>query len=379
MFKKLIISALCIVVVSQSFAAGIVPTMRTQDIMAISHDGNNWDKDDTYAFAMDWAVMWAFGFQKMLVHNQINNLLQKDNNAEFNAQMQLSREGYKYFPGFDSSIVKDCNLDNGKAAVAHFASLMNNCSADKLMYFIVCGPMEVPWQSINATAKEKRKFIRVLSHSYWNEDHTGGGGLLTHTFTNMMQSFGTDGVQFYGGERNGYTNTGVTIPDQNNNLGGGGSANWNGLLSIGSVGGTTPATWTWLKGRDFKANGDCSDNGLVWIALTGNTKANAATYIAKFKTPDPMKNVGIVSKANLVTKNMNFADVTQNGRVLNVSLPESNTNGSVVVYNLLSQVVFKGSMVNGKAALTIPSATVGKYLISIKTSLGSIHTGVILK
>jgi hypothetical protein len=56
--------------------------------------------------------------------------------------------------------------------------------------------MEVPWQSINATAKDKRKYIRVLSHSDWNEDHTGGQGLLTHTFKNMMTSFAADGVQF---------------------------------------------------------------------------------------------------------------------------------------------------------------------------------------
>ena len=46
---------------------------------------------------------------------------------------------------------------------------MNASSASNPLYFIIAGPMEVPWRGIHAADPDKRQYVYCISHTVWND------------------------------------------------------------------------------------------------------------------------------------------------------------------------------------------------------------------
>ena len=242
--------------------------------LAVSHDGNIHDEDDWGALAFVWGIVASFGMQDQLVHVDHSCHL-VDNTARGEKQMILSAEGWKYFPGFDSSVVFNDWRDL-EGAIANFKKQAEAGSETNILSYMCAGPMGVPWQCINAVTPSKRKFIRVISHSGWNNNHTwkNADGSKSHTWNDMISSFSSDGVKF------------EKIPGQNGLLGPGDS-DWSFLNNMPDNTCIPASAWKWMFSREQK-HSDVSDCGMTWYCLTGDVSGTGAKFETRFKNPiDP--------------------------------------------------------------------------------------------
>ena len=237
---------------AETYAAKLIYSGR----LAVSHDGNIHDEDDWGALAFVWGIVASFGMQEKLVHVDHSDHL-VDNTANGEKQMILSAEGWKYFPGFDSSVVFNAWRDL-EGAIANFKKQAEAGSATDILSFMCAGPMEVPWQSINAVTPSKRKFIRVISHAGWNNNHTwkNADGSESHTWSDMKRSFESDGVIF------------EQIPVQNGLLGPNDN-DWSFLNNMPNNTCIPASAWKWMLSREQK-HSDVSDCGMTWYCLTGD-------------------------------------------------------------------------------------------------------------
>jgi hypothetical protein len=150
------------------------------------------------------------------------------------------------------------------AAVASIAQAVNASSADDPLYYIVAGPMEVPFLGIQKADPQKRKYVYCISHSRWNDGFASkvDAGLFTYNKRSVIES----GVHW------------VQIQDQNR------------LLSHSRYG--NPAKpeefkpYFWMRdSQDPKVNflwermvvstrPDPSDAGMAWFLVTGDEEAD---------------------------------------------------------------------------------------------------------
>ena len=161
---------------------------------------------------------------------------------------------------FEKSRFFDCRqkLD---LAVADIARAINAASADNPLYFIIAGPMEVPYLGIQKSDPAKRQFVYCISHSRWND-----GFASRYKFTFTKRSVIEQEVHW------------IQIPDQNR------------LLSYGRYG--TPSSpgdfkpYFWMRdSRDAKVRWlwermlvstrpDPSDAGMTWFLVSGDEECD---------------------------------------------------------------------------------------------------------
>jgi len=208
-----------------------------------SHDGNQHDYDDIGAAAWDIGIFAKAGAQ--LVHDDYaDHLADNDTSMEHAVEASVLGSAQRWY-GSASMCYNDQH--NLQGAISSIAAQINASSATDRFYFILCGPMEVPYLGIMAADSSKRKFCTCISHSSWNDSHTSS--LMTHTWTDIQKT----GV------------TAVHITDQNT------------LLND-----KTSGAWDWAKNSpdeklrfmwDRMANhgvyGDISDAGMAWYVVTG--------------------------------------------------------------------------------------------------------------
>jgi hypothetical protein len=333
--------------------------------IAIDHDGNSYDTDDFGASAFDWGIIAGFGMQKKLVHFQHSDNLSKDD-ANQHANMIISATAWKYFPGFDSSVVFDC-YKNTAATIAHFKSVAEQSSANDRLYFICAGPMEMPWRCINAVEKTSRKFITCISHSSWNDNFNSGN--CTHTWNSMKSSFSGDGVVF------------THISDQNGNLGGG--SNWSFLNNMPANTSIPASAWSWMASRD-KKNGDVSDCGMTWYLMTGSQSGRPADFQARFKSPLPMEGVTAVEapraiEMKTINKDISAVSYQQMGKTLTITVSGISEPGTVCLYSLLSKKLCKTPMFRGQTQLDFKSRLTGTYIIKFESNSRIIVKRILLR
>ncbi|MDF7800415.1 hypothetical protein P4C99_13135 [Pontiellaceae bacterium B1224] len=151
--------------------------------VAISHDGNNYDKDDYVAAPMNLALLEATGFKSKLVHYDHSSHLA--NKPKMYAEMLESVNGAVERFEIDPSIVFDIQTAQDEA-IANFKAQAEKSSADDPLWFLCAGPMEMPWRCINAVDPAYRPFIYCVSHSSpFNEEHTKPAVGMTHTWDDL--------------------------------------------------------------------------------------------------------------------------------------------------------------------------------------------------
>jgi hypothetical protein len=219
--------------------------------IAYSGDGNHNDEDDWAASPVALAIFAEFGVKDKLVHFDYNSIL-PETNPEWEKQHETSVLGAAERYGYRKSTFHNCrkNLD---AAVDSIKNAINQSSADNPLYFIVAGPMEVPFLGI----------VYVISHSRWND-----GFDLKYAFTHNKRGVIPLGIKW------------VQIRDQNK------------FLSTTPFG--RPATedewrpWHWMRdSNDPKVRflwdrmretrrADCSDSGMAYFLMTGDQEPEIA-------------------------------------------------------------------------------------------------------
>ena len=234
---------------------------RFQGRIAYSADGNHNDPDDWIASPVTLAILAESGLKDRLVHFDYNCILPLTNPdwEKIHAESVLgAAERY----GFDQSSFFDCR-ENLDAAIASIARAINESSSDNPLYFVIAGPMEVPYRGIQKSDPAKRQYVYCISHSRWND-----GFASQYKFTFTKRSVIEQEVHW------------VQIQDQNR------------LLSFGRYGTPSPAEdfqpyfwmrdsreakvrWLWERMR-VSTRPDPSDAGMTYFLVTGDEECDPA-------------------------------------------------------------------------------------------------------
>ena len=135
--------------------------------IAYSADGNFNDPDDWAASPVALAIFAECGVKGRLVHFDYNCILPKTDPKWEKTHAESVLGAAKRY-GYDLSVFHDCQRDLD-GAVASIARAIDESSAESPLYFIVAGPMEVPYLGIQKSDPQKRKFVYCISHSRWND------------------------------------------------------------------------------------------------------------------------------------------------------------------------------------------------------------------
>jgi CubicO group peptidase (beta-lactamase class C family) len=229
--------------------------------IAYSADGNHNDPDDWIASPVTLAILAEADLKDRLVHFDYNCILGLTR-PEWERTHAQSVLGAAERYGFDTSLFLDCRrqLD---AAVANIAKAINDSTADNPLYFIIAGPMEVPYRGIRESDPAKRQFVYCISHSRWND-----GFASNYKFAHTKRSVIEQNVRW------------VQIADQNRRL------------SFGHYGQPSPpeefkpylwmrdspdakVRWLWER-MLVSTRPDPSDAGMTWFLVTGDEACDPA-------------------------------------------------------------------------------------------------------
>ncbi len=230
--------------------------------IAFSSDGNYNDEDDWGAFPVAIAILDSFGVTDKLVHVDYCNIL-AENDPRFYREMCESVSGSVRKYNISRSILFDCQKDL-EGAIVSIKNAINASSADNPLYYVLAGPMEVPFLGIEKSDPAKRKYVYCISHSRWNDGYTNSDRALhKHNKRDVIPS----GINW------------IQVKDGNPNL-----------AHPGGVGRkSTPEQWSlyqWLRdSRDSRLNwiftrleaelrADISDSTMTFFLLTGDEDAN---------------------------------------------------------------------------------------------------------
>ena len=227
--------------------------------IAYSADGNQHDPDDWHASALALAMIAESGQKHRLVHFDYNNHL-GDNNWEMakqhrqNVNGAVQRYGYEAWRFFD-------NQSNLKGAVGSIARAVNQSHAGSRLFLICAGPMEVCYRGIAAAQDAKERYVTVVSHSWWNENHTHTAQ-MKRRWSDIRRDFDVQAVE---------------IANQNNTA----------FRSQASA-------WDWLKHQRHgdwlhqavarnRGAGDASDSGMAYYVLKGRSASSQRATMADIK------------------------------------------------------------------------------------------------
>lgn len=258
------------------FGAGPFDGQTFKGRIAYSSDGNHNDPDDWAASPVALAIFAEAGVKSRLVHFDYNSILPQTD-PEWERTHTASVLGAVEHYGYNKALFYDCRKDVD-AAVNSIAKAINASSADDPLYFIIAGPMEVPFRGIEKSEPRKRKFVYPISHSQWND-----GFSPKYTFTHTKRSVIPSGVHW------------VQIQDQNR------------LLSRSRYG--KPADpqefepYFWMRdSKDARVRflwkrlvvstrPDPSDAGMAYFLVTGDEQADPAKLeklLEKHIVPEPV-------------------------------------------------------------------------------------------
>ena len=244
--------------------------------IALSHDGNYNDEDDWGAFPVAIAILDAFGVKDRLVHIEYNNIIQASD-ARFEREMTASVQGAAEQYGVPSTILHNCRTDL-EGAIESIRNAVNASSAESPLYYLLAGPMDVPYRGLLVADPARRRHVYCISHSSWN-DGFGNRTIEGRTKRDLI-SLGVKWIQIGHGGLLAYSGTPATK--------------------------STPAEWAlfhwmrdsndarlrWLFTRlEAEERCDVSDATMAYFLLTGDEKCDPkklAALLDRKQRPDPV-------------------------------------------------------------------------------------------
>jgi len=230
--------------------------------IAFSSDGNFNDEDDWGAFPVAAAILDVFGVTDKLVHVDYSNIL-AENDTRFHREMTESVLGSAERYNIPRSILFDCQEDFD-GAVESIKNAINASSQDDPLYYVLAGPMEVPYLGIEKSDPAKRRYVYCISHSRWNDGYTSSDRSLHNRNKRDVIPSGINWIQVKDGNRN--------------------------LAHPGGVGRkSTPEQWRlyhWLRDSsddrlrwiftrlEAEQRADISDSTMTYFLLTGDEDAD---------------------------------------------------------------------------------------------------------
>jgi len=346
--KRTVVLLVMAVTAASVDAAGPYLNGKFQGRIAYSADGNHNDPDDWAASPVALAIFAEAGLKDRLVHFDYNCILPQTDPAweKTHAESVLgAAERYGYRP----ELFHDCRQDLN-SAVASIARAIDASTAEDPLYFIVAGPMEVPYLGIQKAQPEKRQHVYCISHSRWND-----GFARQYKFTHSKRSVIETGVHW------------VQIRDQNR------------LLSKSPYGQPAPADswqayhwmrdsadakvrWLWERLK-VSTRPDPSDAGMAYFLATGDEDADPAKLqklLDNHAAPQPL-----ASREQIRLEAENFRELKGCG--------VEDTNDRAASHRL--QVKLTGDSGQLATRFAQPYAADGKYDVEIRCAAAPIARG----
>jgi hypothetical protein len=247
-----------------------------QGRIALSHDGNFNDEDDWGAFPVAIAILDAFGVKDRLVHVEYNNIIQA-NDDRFEKEMTASVLGAAERYGIPASLLHNCRTDLD-GAIDGIRDAVNASSRENPLYYVLAGPMDVPYRGLRAADPAKRQYVYCISHSSWNDGY--GKRRIEGRRKRDVIALGVKWIQVKPGNLLAYSGTPGTK--------------------------STPAQWAWFRwmrdSRDARLQWlftrleaeqrcDVSDATMTYFLLTGDEQCDPqklAALLDKKQRPDPV-------------------------------------------------------------------------------------------
>ncbi|WP_111669891.1 hypothetical protein [Algoriphagus litoralis] len=260
--------------------------------IAISSDGNEHDEDDWAATPMSLALLAAKGLQDQLVVYTFSDHTWGSNKEKPGAAAQMRESA---FIGGNKFGFKKTKFIEAVAApnfaVIELTTQINKSSEKDPLTLIAAGPLDVLGDAINEADSTKLKFVRLISHSVWNDEHADKPYEWEKhegwTWTEIKEEFEPKGLQM------------DHILDQN------GGEDYEGLktdltkyewLKNSSSKDQKPyekGSWDWLYGRLQAAQKgeefDPSDAGMIVYLLTGKQKISPEDLREILENPGKIK------------------------------------------------------------------------------------------
>jgi hypothetical protein len=232
--------------------------------IAMSADGNQHDNDDWASAPMALAILAHRNLQPNLVHYDYNDHIWDSSEEHLENMTESVQEGGKRF-GFDMSrFFDDTDPAQLDAGTKNLVKEINASTEDDQLSIVLAGPIETVWMALDAADPEARKHVECITHGEdsFNQTHAKKehGG---HDYEDLID-LGCEPVE---------------LPDQNSRLGPVDMDFWDFLKDSGDD------NWEWLYTRlDLVGNGDVSDAGMVYYAITGDKKGDRSelkSYLEK--------------------------------------------------------------------------------------------------
>jgi hypothetical protein len=222
--------------------------------IAMSADGNQHDNDDWASAPMALAILAHRNLQPNLVHYDYNDHIWDSSDEHLQNMTASVQEGGQRF-GFDTTrFYDDTDPAQLEAGTQNLVEQINASTEQDQLSIVLAGPVETVWMALNAADPEARTHVECITHgedsfnqTHAKEEHDG------HDYEDLID---------LGCER-------VEIPDQNSGLGPVDMDFWDFLHDSGDD------NWAWLYSRlDIVGNGDVSDAGMVFYAITDEQDAD---------------------------------------------------------------------------------------------------------
>jgi hypothetical protein len=294
--------------------------------IAYSADGNHNDPDDWSASPVALAIIAEAGLRDRLVHFDYNSILPLTD-PEWERIHAESVLGAARLYRFDLTRFFDdrSNLDG---AIASIVNAINASSADNPLYFIIAGPMEVPYRAMRMADPEKLQYVFCISHSRWND-----GFAQDYTFTFTKRTIIEQDIHW------------VQIQDQNRRL------------SYGQYG--SPATapefapYFWMRDSHdpnvkflwermvVSTRPDPSDAGMAWFLVSGDEECTPEKLQSLLENRRPLSRTSVRDRVRIEAENFRhlegFMVQDRQDRLashrLEIHLPDADTGRIITRFN----------------------------------------------
>src|SRR5687767_12349499 len=169
MRTRLVFLAALLAICVSARAAGPYENGQFKGRIAWSGDGNHNDPDDWAASPVALAIFAEAGLRDRVVHFDYNSILPLTH-ADWEKTHEASVLGAARVYGYDLKRFFDDRKELDRA-IANIVKAIDASTADDPLYFVIAGPMEVPFRALQKADRGKLQHVYCISHSRWNDGY----------------------------------------------------------------------------------------------------------------------------------------------------------------------------------------------------------------